>query len=480
MLAALPMMLGLASCSTDDNPVIDNPDNPTPTAQKARYTVLVYGNAGGEMDYIVEDTWEMIRPLLTDSTNVRMVFFYKYGDNEVKEDGKHSFTGKYAEPGDLVMFELNSETDLLAMKTSEDRINMPDLPLYNPIMLASALETVRELAPAEEYILLFYGHGSGFDLDCDYPKELADHFDGAPVASTRAILYDELIEGASMNQYEVAEAVRMGMGSDHLKCIYFHDCLMGNLESLTQIEDCADYFVTSEHVLESYGEPIKWFVETLQDNQLGSFEAAAKAYMDVMNHSKWATKEYYTEEDDETGEMVTYNGDMSVTRANGLKAINEQVKRLGERLIALYPTQKEALDEALTLSYQVEKRIPEMYDVCDYADHVARATGDPTLTDIAERLRSAIHDATVGHANLNFLGEDIEEFTLSITVMDKQKYNEYNLWGGFYYKDAYEYTALHQQTGWGAWLDTNEQRTPKVGDDDYPELPDFDGDEDDE
>lgn len=40
----------------------------------ARYTVFVYGNAGGNMDYIIEKGfWERIKDLLTDSTNVRVV-----------------------------------------------------------------------------------------------------------------------------------------------------------------------------------------------------------------------------------------------------------------------------------------------------------------------------------------------------------------------------------------------------------------------
>ena len=63
------------------------------------------------MDKIIEyGFWEKIQPLLKDHNNVRVVCFYKYG-KEKSEDGK-AFTGKYADPGDIVWFDLNDTTKL--------------------------------------------------------------------------------------------------------------------------------------------------------------------------------------------------------------------------------------------------------------------------------------------------------------------------------------------------------------------------------
>lgn len=50
--------------------------------------------------------------LLTDHNNVRVVCFYKYG----KDLPQAPFSGKYANPGDIVWFELTSETDLDKIK----------------------------------------------------------------------------------------------------------------------------------------------------------------------------------------------------------------------------------------------------------------------------------------------------------------------------------------------------------------------------
>ena len=51
-------------------------DNLVNVPQPARYTVFVYGNAGGTMDKIIEyGFWEKIQPLLKDHNNVRVVCF---------------------------------------------------------------------------------------------------------------------------------------------------------------------------------------------------------------------------------------------------------------------------------------------------------------------------------------------------------------------------------------------------------------------
>ena len=83
-------------------------DNLVNVPQPARYTVLVYGNAGGTMDAIIEyGFWEKIQPLLKDHNNVRVVCFYKYGKKPTDE--KNSYPGKYADPGDIVWFELTHD-----------------------------------------------------------------------------------------------------------------------------------------------------------------------------------------------------------------------------------------------------------------------------------------------------------------------------------------------------------------------------------
>jgi hypothetical protein len=71
---------------------------------QARYTIFVYGNAGGKMDNIIEkDFWEAVRPYLKDSTKVRVAVLYKYGQNT---------SGQLTDDGDVAIFSA-STTDCL-------------------------------------------------------------------------------------------------------------------------------------------------------------------------------------------------------------------------------------------------------------------------------------------------------------------------------------------------------------------------------
>jgi hypothetical protein len=64
--------------------------------------------------YIEYGFWERAKEFLTDYNNVRVICFYKYGKE--KDEMGNPFTGKYAEPGDIVWFELTSDTDLNKIK----------------------------------------------------------------------------------------------------------------------------------------------------------------------------------------------------------------------------------------------------------------------------------------------------------------------------------------------------------------------------
>ena len=93
--------------------------------------------------------------------------------------------------------------------------------LYSQENLTAQLNWAAQTAPAKNYILILFGHGAGFNALDDYYKE--------PVATTRAVLYDEGFKGRGMNMYEFKGAIE---ASDikHPQMIFFHNCLMGNLE----------------------------------------------------------------------------------------------------------------------------------------------------------------------------------------------------------------------------------------------------------
>lgn len=235
----------------------------------AKYTVFVYGNAGGEMDNVIEfGFWERVKQYLTDHDNVRVVCLYKYGKDEVKGD-VHSFTGKYAEPGDIVWFELTDKTDL--NKIREDgmqAIGMGEeakkLKICDPNTLRMFLEFSSLACPADDYVFAIWGHGSGFDPMSDVPGKYQ-------VLQSRGVMTDEWVNDEWMDMYEIYDALQAA-GIERLNTLLFHNCFMGNIESLTQARTFADYILASGHMLSSDGILLTEFVRGLVET--GNAESA--------------------------------------------------------------------------------------------------------------------------------------------------------------------------------------------------------------
>ena len=238
--------------------------------QPAKYTVFVYGNAGGHMDDIIEyGFWERTKEFLKDHNNVRVVCMYKYGMD--KSEARKPFKGKYAQPGDIVWFELNDQTDLDKIKNEGmQAIGMGEqakqLKICNPNTMRMFLEFSSLQCPAEDYILAIWGHGSGFDAMNDVPGKYEIK------NQTRGVMADEWVNGEWMDMYEMYDAMKAA-GIDHFNTLMFHNCLMGNLESLTQARAFADYIIASAHVLSSDGRLMTEFVRGMVET--GDPEKAA-------------------------------------------------------------------------------------------------------------------------------------------------------------------------------------------------------------
>ena len=228
--------------------------------QPAKYTVFVYGNAGGKMDDAIETGfWETIQKYLNDHNNVRVVCMYKYGKDE--PDAGNPFKGKYAKPGDIVWFELTDKTDLNKIKESGlQAIGMGEeakqLKICNPNTMRLFLEFSSLQCPAEDYVMGIWGHGSAFDPMLDFPGKYEIK------NPTRGVMSDEWVDGEWMDMYEMYDAMQ-ATGIKKFNTLMFHNCYMGNMETLTQARTFADYIFASAHVLSSNGELMTEFVRGL-------------------------------------------------------------------------------------------------------------------------------------------------------------------------------------------------------------------------
>ena len=454
-------------------------DNLVNVPQPARYTVFVYGNAGGTMDKIIEyGFWEKIQPLLTDHNNVRVVCFYKYG-KEKSEDGK-DFTGKYADPGDIVWFDLNDTTKLENIRNGGLRAlgyekEAQEMKLCDPKTVSAFIQISSLVCPAEQYVFSIWGHGNGLNPLNDVPGKYEDP---AAASATRGVIGDEWNEGEQLDMYELSAAIRSA-GLNRLNTIFFHNCLMGNMETLTELRGLSDYIVASAHLLVSEGELLTEYVRGLLEK--GNTEDAI-AQMFERVRPAWDQSYHDIEEDN--GQIVESwkNGDYKLIRTAKLDAIISAAKRLADRLLALYPTQREAIDKATKEVYRFNtyiqnKQSPEksivftymfpFFDLADYAHLLTKETGDAEMAAISADLDKAFSEAFVHYADVNTNEQHLDHYTLSICLTNNNFYTadaaKLPLVDYFVpnhlcnFDQGYEQTTFHKLTGWGNWLRTNQQ-----------------------
>ena len=442
-------------------------DNLVNVPQPARYTVFVYGNAGGTMDKIIEyGFWEKIQPLLTDHNNVRVVCFYKYG-KEKSEDGK-DFTGKYADPGDIVWFDLNDTTKLENIRNGGLQAlgyekEAQAMKLCDPKTISAFIQISSLVCPAEQYVFSIWGHGNGLNPMNDVPGKYEDP---AAASATRGVIADEWNESEELDMYELSTAIRSA-GLSRLNTIFFHNCLMGNMETLTELRGLSDYIVASAHLLSSEGELLTEYVRGLLEK--GNTEDAVAQMFERVN-PVWENS-YHESEEQENGQIVESwkNGDYKLIRTAKLDAIIDAAKRLADRLVALYPTQKEAIDRATQKvyrffrPYEIRKLtfMNPFFDLADYAHLLAKETGDAEVATISADLDKAFSEAFVHYVDVSTNEQHLDHYTLSVCLADNSTY-KLNLKAAdspylCSFDEGYEQTTFHKLTGWGNWLRTNQQ-----------------------
>ena len=426
------------SCSSDDDD--KSPKEQTPGTDvkrdRARYTVLIYGNAGGRMDQVIENTWDKLKPMLDDTTNVRVLVMYKYG----KESEK--FSGRYGKPNDLVLFELTNKTDLTQLHETS-AIQAPEYPLYDSLCLSDILRNLKNDAPADNYILVLWGHGAGYDIVNDRPDNMI----------TRGVLYDETLEGKGMNMYQFADALATSSNL-HFQCLMFHNCLMGNIETLTEVQQYADYFFVSSHVLLSFGDPVVSLVDKLKKSTDYDFENTAK---DMFVDLKRLYDERKGIPQEAWPDMDANNLDFKIIRSDDLIDVNNYITLFVDRLLEIYPKlseeQKKLAMTACAYSYNYDS-YTYLIDLKQYVKTVAAAINDPELSDYANTAISYMDESVIQRWDGARPSSKLKEFYLSV-MLPYHDLLHYPTKGTFTVAESYFPSAFNRRTGWALWMDAN-------------------------
>ena len=426
------------SCSSDDDD--KSPKEQTPGTDvkrdRARYTVLIYGNAGGRMDQVIENTWDKLKPILDDSTNVRVLVMYKYGNESEK------FSGRYGKPNDLVLFELTNKTDLTQLHETS-AIQAPEYPLYDSLCLSDLLRNLKNDAPADNYILVLWGHGAGYDIVNDRPDNMI----------TRGVLYDETLEGKGMNMYQFADALATSSNL-HFQCLMFHNCLMGNIETLTEVQQYADYFFVSSHVLLSFGDPVVSLVDKLKKSTSYDFEDTAEdMFVDL--------KRLYSERkgipEEAWPDMDANNLDFKIIRSDDLIDVNNNITLFVDRLLEIYPKlseqEKKLALTACAYSYNLDG-YTYLIDLKQYVKTVAAAINDPELSDYANTAIKYMDESVIQRWDGARPSSKLKEFYLSV-MLPYHDLLHYPTKGTFTVAESYFPSAFNRRTGWALWMDAN-------------------------
>ena len=452
------LAMSVVSCKKDNRD-----DHPTKTP--AKYTIMLYGCGGGNVDSQLEGALdEAVEAMDIDVNQVSYTVMYSMSAKASKEDFPDTFRG---EKGKTYRYVLSKDTDLTQAGYRKKYFykKASEVELYKASTLVDFIKWSKENAPAENYILELVNHGGGFDLDTE--------------VLTRGIAYDDNQKGKGIAVKTIAEALKET--GTHLKAIYWNGCMMGQLEVLTEVAPYCDYQFSSSHVAFDNNHHVISIISAINANP-NDFELAALAHQSLLEEngkdSPYSFLYNYAHAYDERTEKTRpVNGDYGCWRSGKIAAINEQVKKLGALLTEVYPTaDKRNVNYASGYVYIYEFSYGYC-DVLDYAQKVADALEEgeakTKAQTIADDLKQAIADANVYRVSaVNILSADGKPvttkegtFSLGISLYAGKDESDYLYTD---YGDNYKTSAFDRATGWSKWLDINEFRIST--DEQHPNL----------
>lgn len=455
------LVMSVVSCNKDNT--VDSK-----TTTPAKYTIMLYGCGGFNVDIQLEDALEdAVKALGVENNQVRYTVMYSMSATD--KNFQSTFRG---EKGKTYRYELSKDTDLTqaGYRSKYFYKNASEVELYKASTIVDYIKWAKETAPAENYILEFVNHGGGFDL----PTETL----------TKGIAYDDNHkdkDGDDMGIAIITIAEALKTAGVHMKAIYMDGCLMGQLEVLTELAPYCDYQFTSSHVAYTHNCHTVGLIDALNAKP-NDFEAAALAHKQILEGRGAEEKGTFLYDfahawNVNTEQVVPVNGDFGCWRSNKVAAIDEQVSRLGTLLTEVYPTEgnKMPVDYATGWVYLYEMNYGYA-DVLDYAQKLADALEGEAKTKaqaIAADMKKAIADANVYRLSGVYLkdanGQSVTTkegtFSLGISLYAGQREDD---WMYKNYSANYKASAFDKAVGWSKWLDINEFRV--TADKEHPNV----------
>lgn len=418
-------MCALVSCSIEK----DVTPKPVDTTTKTSYTILYYSCSSG-LDNAIAPFFDQVDDLDIPE-HINIVGQVKWNKGNVER---------------FVYDHESNEAELDSFADVEYRVD-------NPENLAAFITWARETAPADEYIMVFCGHGNAYQPAFD--------------DMTRGILRDDNFPSTPyLGIGDIREAFELaGVNEDNKFALTMMVCcLMNTLEYSTELVPYTDYYLASGHVtvatsMELYN-LIDGFIQHGQD------ETDA-----IVNSVKYAVEADY--------ESVQHENiqDTTLTKSTRIKKLNRYIASFVKALGQLYDEQvilgKEAmqekygfttadLDEALAGSYYYLQPYLDAggdtsrwyqcsygYDIVDIANRVAEVTNHESLLLYASEIEKYAAEAILYQRYFNLERPVFH----AVTLVNKEEWEELR------FEDAnYDELAFDKATGWSRILKVNKAK----------------------
>lgn len=266
--------------------------------------------------------------------------------------------------------------------------------MSKPATLTALLNKAAELYPAEEYVIMLNGHGSGWNLEDDGTRS-------APSGE-----YD--MPGLTVTG--LSQGIRSSVLNGKIKMIFFDACLMMGYEYAGDLASCTQYMVGTPTISYSTGTKMAKLMTLIQSTS--NWDSTAKSMVDYMD------------------DIYEDLGVVSVAaKMDGIPDLLVKMKRMNEQLNTLGLNNNDIQTKivaARTASFSFDKEANT--DERDANDFYYRTKDlDPSLTQLYADFFAAFNKviiASKGSSSISELAEGNPRFGLSMIFFDESVYYE--------------------------------------------------------
>ena len=392
-------MFILSSCNAVDDIPVKNND----TDQLADYTIIYYGNGGGNVD-------EYLLPMIGDFYGasaeaykwVNVVVQYKYSTAEnMKEQSlfQDEFCDEWGSK--TVRWAIDPQKELATQMGDPGNIYGADnADCTSPDSLTNFINWAAKNYPAKNYMLIVSDHGGGYTPNDELPEQ---------ASATRGLLYDDGYKVNNRPKHFTAKSLKRAISNSnvHLQTVYMLACLMNNLEYQFELKDLCDYVIASTYVMPAEGGALGLLPEALStyyDDIEWVLYTFCKINVETWEYERDPNEPFYT--------------DLTVTRTANLDKLGEMMREFTNRLCDTYTNgteqQKQLIDSCTRHTVKVEATRP-FYDVAKYMASIIYALPEVYDNDFAIKMEETFNSCLLAQNYSSYLNN--HDYMVDYSVM---------------------------------------------------------------